>query len=447
MTSRFSRRDVLKTAAAGVVGYSASSWLRALANEARADPQRKRSCILLWMNGGASQMETFDLKPGHANGGPTKDIATAVPGIRISENLPKIAQFMDQMALIRTMNTKENDHGQGSYYMHTGYAPRGPIQYPSLGSLVAAEVGTDEAALPNYVSIAPYRFFNADAFNSGFLGPKFAPLFVADNYQQVNGQQNTDYDRLLKVQDIAPIGDVSKDRFDARVDLLQDLEKDFVAQRPGVAPKSHQTAYERAVKLMKTAASKAFNIEEEPAKVRDAYGRNMFGQGCLLARRLVENGVPFVEVTLGGFAGNNLGWDTHQNNFEAVKQLCNVLDPAWATLMEDLKARGLLDSTLIVWASEFGRTPKITAGSNGREHWATGWSTVLAGGGIRGGQVIGRTSEGGDKIEERPVTAPDFIATVAKAMGMDPKKQHMSNVGRPIRIADPDATPIAELVG
>ena len=449
-TRSLSRRDWLKLSGAGVVSYSASGWLSSLARASAQDPQRRRSCILLWMNGGPSQLDTFDMKPGHANGGPIKEISTSVPGIRISEHLPRIARFMDHMAIIRSMNTKENDHGQGAYYLHTGYAPRGPIQYPSLGALVAAEVGTDTAALPNYVSIAPYRFFNADAFNSGFLGPKYAPLFVADNYQQqFNGRQpsNEDYDRLLKVQDIAPLGDITKERFDARVDLLLDLEKEFVAQRPGVAPKSHQTAYERAVKLMKTAASKAFNIEEEPAKVREAYGRNIFGQGCLLARRLVEHGVPFVEVTLGQFAGNNLGWDTHQNNFEAVKQLCNILDPAWATLMEDLKARGLLDTTLIVWAGEFGRTPKITAGSNGREHWATGWSTVLAGGGIRGGQVVGRTSASGETIEDRPVTAPDFIATIAKAMGMDPRKQNMSNVGRPIRIADPDAAPIEEIVG
>jgi hypothetical protein len=445
-----SRREWLKLSSAGVVGYSLSGWLGALANETAKDPKRRRSCILLWMNGGPSQLDTFDPKPGNANGGPYKAIDTSVPGIQISEHLPKIAKYMEHMAIIRSMNTKENDHGQGTYYLHTGYAPRGPIQYPSLGSLVAAEVGTDEAALPNYVSIAPYRFFNADAFNSGFLGPKYAPLFVADNAQQFGLQgtgNNGDYDKLLKVQDIDRLAGIAEDRFNARIELLQDLEKDFVAQRPGVASKSHHTAYERAVKLMRTAASKAFNIEEEPSKVRESYGKNLFGQGCLLARRLVEQGVPFVEVTLGAFAGNNLGWDTHQNNFESVKQLSGVLDAAWSSLMEDLKQRGLLDSTLIVWAGEFGRTPKITANSNGREHWATGWSTVLAGGGFKAGQVVGKTSADGMTIEERPVSAPDFIATIAKAMGMDPRKQHMSNVGRPIRIADPDAVAIEQLVG
>src|SRR4051794_33587571 len=202
-----SRRDWMKLSAAGVIGWSMSGWLGNLANAVAKDPLLRKSCILLWMNGGPSQTDTFDLKPGHPNGGPFKEIDTAVPGIKISEHLPKISKFTDEMAIIRSMNTKENDHGQGTYYLHTGYAPRGPIQYPSLGALIAAEVGTDDAALPNYVSIAPYRFFNADAFNSGFLGPKYAPLFVADYQQQFNnGQPNQDYDKLLKVQDVAPIG-------------------------------------------------------------------------------------------------------------------------------------------------------------------------------------------------------------------------------------------------
>ena len=443
------RREWLRLTAAGVVGFSASGWLESLAQDAAKHPQRRRSCILLWMNGGPSQTDTFDLKPGHANGGPFKEIETSVSGIRISEHLPKIAKFMDKTAIIRSMNSKENDHGQGTYYMHTGYQQRGAIEYPTLGSLVAKEIGSDEAALPNFVNIAPFRGFNPAAFNAGFLGPKYAPLIVGENnpYNQFGRQNNNeDYAKLLKVQDLAPTADLPEDRFVSRIDLLRDMQRDFVAQRPGVAPKSHQTAYERAVKLMRTAAQKAFNLEDEPAKVRDAYGKNMFGQGCLLARRLIEEGVPFVEVTLGSFAGNNLGWDTHQNNFEAVKQLSNILDPAWATLMEDLQVRGLLDTTLIVWMGEFGRTPQITRGSNGREHFPNAWSTVLAGGRIKGGQVIGKTSADGTKIEERQVTVPDFLATIAKALGIDPMTQNMSNIGRPIRIADPTAKPITELL-
>ena len=191
--------------------------------------------------------------------------------------------------------------------------------------------------------------------------------------------------------------------------------------------------------------SRAFNLEDEKDAVRDAYGRNLFGQGCLLARRLVERGVPFVEVTLGGQFNTAMNWDTHNNNFEMVKQLSGVLDPAWATLMSDLKDRGLLDSTLIVWMGEFGRTPKISNG-NGRDHYPNAWSTVLAGGGIKGGQAIGKTSTDGTTIEERAVSVPDLMATICKILGLDPLKQNQSNVGRPIRLAEKTATPIVELL-
>ncbi len=196
--------------------------------------------------------------------------------------------------------------------------------------------------------------------------------------------------------------------------------------------------------MMRSAAAKAFDLGDEPADLRDRYGRNLFGQGCLLARRLIEQRVPFVEVTLANVAGTP-GWDTHQNNFEGVKKLSEVLDPAWATLMEDLKQRGLLETTLIVWMGEFGRTPKIN-GDQGRDHWASSWSTVLAGGGIKGGQVVGKTSDDGMEVIDRPVSTPDLLATVALALGLDPMKQNLSNVGRPIRFAEPTAQPIREVV-
>src|SRR6185437_14181693 len=190
----------------------------------------------------------------------------------------------------------------------------------------------------------------------------------------------------------------------------------------------------------------AFNLDEEPPILRDAYGRNLFGQGCLLARRLVERGVPFVEVTLANVPGSNtFGWDTHQQNFQAVRRLSEVLDPAWGTLMEDLKQRGLLDSTLIVWMGEFGRTPKINNGK-GRDHYPNAWSTVLAGGGIKGGQAFGKTSADGMTVETRPVSVSDFLATICLALGIDPRKQNNSNVGRPIRIADKGAQPIKEIL-
>jgi uncharacterized protein (DUF1501 family) len=193
---------------------------------------------------------------------------------------------------------------------------------------------------------------------------------------------------------------------------------------------------------MTSAAASAFDVEQEPAALRDRYGRNLFGQGCLLARRLIERGVPFVEVTLNG-TGNS--WDTHRDNFESVRRLNGVLDPAWATLMADLQDKGLLDTTLIVWAGEFGRTPHINS-SNGRDHWATSWSTVLAGGGVRGGRVVGRTSADGMEVTERPVDSQDFLATIGRALGIDITRQNDSNVGRPIRITEPSARPIQEVL-
>jgi uncharacterized protein (DUF1501 family) len=198
--------------------------------------------------------------------------------------------------------------------------------------------------------------------------------------------------------------------------------------------------------MMRSEASKAFNLDDEPAALRDAYGRNRFGQGCLMARRLVQRGVPFVEVTLAGLPQNQVpGWDTHANNFDSVRRLSEVLDPAWATLIEDLKSHGLLEATLVVWMGEFGRTPKINP-NNGRDHYPQAWSTVLSGGGIRGGQVIGRTSRDGTAVEERPVSVPDLLATVCHALGIDPLKQNMSDIGRPIRIVDKDAKPIQEVL-
>jgi uncharacterized protein (DUF1501 family) len=198
--------------------------------------------------------------------------------------------------------------------------------------------------------------------------------------------------------------------------------------------------------MMRSAAVKAFDLGDEPASLRDRYGRSLFGQGCLLARRLVERGVPFVEVTLSQVSGQGaLGWDTHQNNFESVKRLSGVLDPAWATLLDDLKDRGLLESTVVVWMGEFGRTPKINP-QNGRDHWANSWTTVLGGGGIRGGQVVGKTSKDGTAVEERPVSVPDLLATVCTALGLDISKQNQSNVGRPIRLVEPTAKPITEVL-
>jgi hypothetical protein len=435
----------MKLSAAGVVGSCVSGWFDRLARAAAPNPMRKKSCILLWMNGGPSQMDTFDCKPGNENGGPIKEIATSAPGLKIAEHFPKVAKFGDKMCVIRSMTTKEADHGRGAFLMRTGYAPTGPIQYPPLGAIVSHELGRDESPLPTSVAIAPYRFFSPAAYGPGFLGPKHAPLVVGDA-SNFGGGQNTamDYNQALKVQDIDLAEGVDKDHADIRLDLLVEMEKEFLHRHPGTASLSHKTAYERAVRLMKTDARKAFNLEEEKDSVRDAYGRNLFGQGCLLARRLVERGVPFIEVSHGGTGG--FGWDTHGNNFESVKANCATLDPAWGTLMSDLKERGLLDSTLIIWMGEFGRTPRINP-QRGRDHWPNSWSAVMVGGGIKGGQAYGATSKDGMEIDKDPVGVSTFMATVVKALGIDHEKQLNSNVGRPIRIAEKGGTPIEEIVG
>ncbi|HEV3262266.1 MAG TPA: DUF1501 domain-containing protein [Gemmataceae bacterium] len=439
-----SRRDWLRLSAAGIAGCSMSGWLGTLADAAAADPKRRRSCILLWMNGGPSQMDTFDLKPGSTNGGPFREISTAVSGIKISEHLPRIARHMDRLALVRSMSSKEGDHGLASYYVHAGYAQRGPIQYPTLGALVAKEAGARDADLPAFVSIAPFRMLNGAAHSPGFLGPRFAPLNVGDAGQRYPAPADGDTGaKTLRVQNLTPHAGVGAEHFEARLRLVQQMQHDFLADHPSAAAKNHQTAYERATRLMRTAAAKALDLDQEPAKLRDAYGRNKFGQGCLLARRLVERGVPFIEVSLGG--DNGIGWDTHSNNFEKVHELSQALDAGWATLVDDLKARGLLDSTLIVWMGEFGRTPIIN-GDKGRDHFPNAWTAVLGGGGIKGGQVIGKTSANGEGIEQRPVSVPDLLATVCLALGIDATQLNQSNVGRPISLVDKAGRALKDIV-
>jgi uncharacterized protein (DUF1501 family) len=439
-----SRRDWLRLSACGTFGLSLSRWFSALADEARGSKERQRSCILLWMSGGPSQMDTFDLKPEHENGGSFKAIDTSVPGIQISEHLPKLAQQMEHCAIIRSMLTKEGDHTRATYLLRTGYLPQGPVQYPTLGSVWSHELGSAESELPNFVSIAPYRFLSPAAFGPGFLGPKYAPLIVGDG--NPNQARNADYEKSLQVKNLAAAAGVAPEQTDARLDLLAGLEADFSAGHPGIPSASHRAAYVQAVRMMRSEAVKAFDLNPEPDALRDAYGRNQFGQGCLLARRLIERGVPFVEVSLNGVQGApGLGWDTHQDNFNAVQKLSETLDPAWATLLEDLKTRGLLDTTLVIWMGEFGRTPKINE-MKGRDHFPAAWSTVLCGGGIRGGQVVGQSSPDGMTVAERPVAVADFLATACLALGIDPMGQNTSNVGRPIRIADPQAKPIEEVL-
>jgi hypothetical protein len=420
-----SRRDWLHQAGLGLTALSWSGWLGRLAADTADDPRRKRACILLWMAGGPSQMDTFDLKPGHPNGGPFREIDTAAPGVRISEHLPQLARQMRHLAVLRSMRTREGDHARATYHLQTGYLPQGSIRFPSLGALVSHELAVADADLPGFVSVLPQGAFAQAAAAAGFLGPRHAPLVVAGS------------GGALKVEDLNARS-IAPERSQERLELLREMEAPFLRSRPGPGTASHVTAYDRAVRLGRAAAARAFDLSDEKEALRDRYGRSLFGQGCLLARRLVERGVPFVEVTLGG-------WDTHDNNFGQVRSLCGVLDPAWATLLEDLRERGLLDSTLVVWMGEFGRTPGINP-RNGRDHYPAAWSVVLGGGGIKGSQAVGRTSPDGASVTDRPVSVPDLMATICLALGLDPRKQNQSNVSRPIRLADPAAEPVREVL-
>jgi uncharacterized protein (DUF1501 family) len=427
-----SRRHWLGSAAVGVGACgSMSGWLPALANQAETKPAK--SVIVLWMNGGPSTIDLWDLKEGNENGGPFRSIETSAPGLRISEHLPKLAKHGQDLAVIRSLATKEGDHDRATYLLRTGYTPMGAIQFPAVGAALARELANRDLAnganrLPNMVSIAPSRY--ALQLGGGFLGPQYNPLSIGEATGTISS---------LKVTDIARQVGVSDDAQQTRLDILTELEREFSRGRDEAAvAASIQSATSRAIQLMTPAAAKAFELDEEPDETRDRYGRTLFGQGVLLARRLVERGVPFVEVTLDG-------WDTHQNNFERVKELSGHLDGAFASLMEDLKQRGLLESTVVVCQGEFGRTPKIN-GNTGRDHWPNAWAVALAGGGIKTGQAIGQTSSDGTTVEDHRATVPDLIATIATAIGVDPQKQNMSNVGRPIRIADPAAKPIAELL-
>jgi hypothetical protein len=430
-----SRRSLLRHAAAACA-LPLSGWFPTLAADTADHPSRKRSCILLWLNGGPATIDLWDPKTGHANGGPTHDIETSVPGLRISQHLPKLAKQAERLAIIRSMSTREGDHGRGAFLMRTGNLPIGPIQYPRLGALLARELSDPTAELPGYVSIMPppYSMGTLPFASAGFLAPQFAPLILGE----MANRDDLAAEDVLQVPNLRRQTDVDAASFDARMDLLKELDEGFGKGRPGVVTTGHRSAVEQASRLMSPRAAAAFRLSEEAAKVRDLYGRSLFGQGCLMARRLVERGVSFVEVCLDG-------WDAHVENFDTVARLGGILDAGWSALMNDLADRGLLETTQIICMGEFGRTPRINSAS-GRDHYPTAWSAVLAGGGIKGGQAFGSTSKDGTTVETRPVSAIDLLATVCMALGVDPMKQNLSNVGRPIRIVDKAAQPVREVL-
>jgi hypothetical protein len=437
----FSRRQLLAATGIGLLGASASGWFPLFAEQA-ASAGRRRHCILLWMAGGPTQTDTFDMKPGHVNGGEFKEIETRAAGLRICEHLPKLAAMGDQLAILRGLSTKEGDHGRGTFVMRTGHQPTGPIHYPTFGSALSKELGSSDAQLPNYVSIAPYQLFEPRAFGPGFLGPQYAPLTVGAGAAGA-GAQGEDYAQL-GVDDLRLPGNVSQAQAEGRLGLWRTLQGSFLARHRAASPLAHDTVYQRAIRMMGSDTTKAFDLSGEPNEVRDAYGRGRFGQGCLMARRLIERGVPFVEVTLGSFENNNLGWDTHANNFATVKSLCGELDAGWGTLMKELQERGLLESTTILWLGEFGRTPRINP-NGGRDHFPAAWTAVLAGGGIKGGQAYGRTGDDGMEVTDGKISVGDLLATLCQAVGVRPDQSNISEIGRPIKLAE--GTPIAEVLG
>jgi hypothetical protein len=432
MSLPFSRRQWIGTLAASLAGASASGWFPLFAQDQLATAQKKsRHVILLWMSGGPTQTDTWDMKPGHANGGEFKEIQTAATGLRFSEHLPKLAALSNHLAVLRGLTTQEGDHGRGTYLMRTGYVPSGPVRYPCIGSSLANQLGGRPDGLPGCVSIGSFRTFNQDAFSSGFLGPRMQPLMVGASDMPGVTASGADGYPQLRVQGMTRPDHITDQRMEKRLGMWKNLQSSFLATHRTGAPTDHNSIYQNAVRLMNSEDAKAFDLSKEPTELRDAYGRTAFGQGCLLARRLIEHGVSFVEVTLGGGAG----WDTHTDNFNAVRALSTDLDNGWGTLMKDLSDRGLLESTTILWMGEFGRTPQIN-GNGGRDHFPAAWSAVLAGGGIAGGQAYGRTSESGMSVEDGQMSAEDLLATLCAAAGVDPKQTQIEENGRPIRITE-----------
>ena len=402
------RREFLKCIPAAALAAGAVSWQDAMIASA-ADLRRSgKACILLWMQGGPSQFETFSPLAGHANGGETKAIATAASGIEISENLPRTAQVMNDLCLIRSMTSKEGSHPRASYLMHTGYLPTASVKYPTLGSIVAHEIGDRAGELPSFVRIGAARFGDG----GGLLGVDYDPLVM-----QAAGRppENTTLP-------------TSQLRYARRLDLLSRLEADFAAAGGKQDVADHQKVYAQAAKIITSPKMTAFDLAKEPPKMKELYGSGPFAQGCLLARRLIEAGVTFVEVNLGN-------WDTHQDNFNRSRTLCGQLDQPLAALVANLKDRGLLDSTLVVWTGEFGRTPRINP-NTGRDHYPRAFSAALAGGGVRGGQVIGKLDAGGTAVADRPVSVSDLFRTICHCLAIDADKENMSGIGRPIRIVD-----------
>jgi len=419
-----SRRKFLQLSALGLGSASVSGWMGNLASRASAAAQaggkKHKSCILLWMDGGPSHKETFDLKPGSKSPGEFKPIQTSASGVEICEHLPKLATHMHEGVIVRSMSTPEGAHPRAKYHLHTGYREgQGGLVYPSIGAVTGYELGSNDAAMPSFVSIG------GRSFGAGFLGPKAQPLIVQD--------------AAKGVEDLKAV--VSDKQFGNRNGLLEQMEKSFYGDYKADQAIDHKTTLDRAVKLMQSKEAKAFDISAEPSASKSKYGSDKFGEGVLMARRLVEVGVPFVEVTLGG-------WDMHQDLFDKAKKNLGSVDAAMSALLSDLKERGLLDSTLVVWMGEFGRTPNMNTRSAkpGRDHYPKAWSLAMFGGGLKGGQAYGSTDKEGAIVADKAVKTGDFLATVYEVLGVDHTKDNDAPGGRPIKIVDKGNVPFTKAI-
>ena len=399
------RRQLL---AGSSVGLLLGSWLSRARAEERAAPQAKaKAVILLWMNGGPSHVDTWDPKDGKI-AGPHKAIKTSVPGVSISEHLPRMAAMAQRLAIVRGMTSKEGNHQRAQYLLRTGYAPTPTVIHPTLAAWLSKRKGEPDSGLPASVSLG------GASLGGGFFGVQYGPFVV-----QAPGTMpaNVGYGPQ-----------VDKERFEARRALLDELEADFAKRTGDAKVEGRRALYAKADRLMHASSLKAFDVGEEPEAVRQAFGDTPFGKGCLTAVRLVQNGVRFVEVTLDG-------WDTHFDNFTRTKKLMGTLDPAMSALYAELERRKLLDSTLVVWMGDFGRTPTIN-GREGRDHFPAAWSAVLGGAGIRGGVVYGETDAMGAKVVKDPVTVPNLLATIATVAGLDPEDTVQTPAGRPISLTE-----------
>tara|TARA_R110002020_G_scaffold55309_2_gene153572 strand:+ start:2070 stop:3281 length:1212 start_codon:yes stop_codon:yes gene_type:complete len=392
------RREFL-TSTAGVFGF-----LQTLKANQEELKKNGKSAILLWMGGGPSTMDIWDLKPNAPTGGPFRPIGTSGDA-QISEHMPLTAKQMHNLAIIRSMSTREADHMRGRYYMHTGYVPNPSIEHPSYGSVLSHQLQRNDLEIPQFVTIG------GGSAGAGFLGAQYNPFSVNSDGRIRNLDIKVD-SRLIQ-----------------RAYALDLIENNFINQKRGSLAKDHQSILKQTFNLLTSEQMEAFKVANEPEAVKERYGDNGFGKGCLMARRLVEVGVPFIEVNLGG-------WDNHQNIFPTLKDnKLPVLDQGMSALLEDLEQRELIDDTAIIWMGEFSRTPRIN-GNAGRDHWARSWSVVVGGGGMNGGITVGKTNADGTRVETEPYTSQDVMASVCKALGISLNTTFTSNSGRPMKIAN-----------